>query len=150
MRRADRVGGLVLLLFAVGYSAGALRYPYWGANGPGSGFLPVWLGLGMAILALLLLVGATRRRDPGEPWLPTGQALKRLIAVLGATALFTVLLTVVGMILGVGLFMLGVLRFLEGYAWRVAVGVAVATALLTYLIFTYWLAVAFPIGALGF
>lgn len=150
MRRADRVGALLLLVFSAGYVAVGRHYPYWGPNGPGSGFLPLWLGGAMAILAVLLLVEAARRREPGEPWLPTGPALRRLAWVLGATVLFIALLNVLGMILGVALFMVGVLRLLEGYPWRVAGGVAVGTAAVTYLVFTYWLRVPFPIGVLGF
>jgi hypothetical protein len=41
MRRADQVSGALLLVFAVGFVAGAREYPYWTPNGPGSGFLPL-------------------------------------------------------------------------------------------------------------
>lgn len=151
MRRADQVGGLVLLVFAVGFSATAARqYPYWGANGPGSGFLPFWLGVAMAVLAVLLFAGATRSRVAGDPWLPRGHGLVRLAVVLFATALFIALLKVVGMVLGGALFLTALLRFVERYPWRVTLGVAAGTAVLNYLVFTYWLQVPFPVGVLGF
>ena len=151
MRRADQIGGLVLLLFAVGYAAGALReYTYWGPNGPGSGFLPFWLGLAMAILAFLLFVGASRRGAPDGRWLPEGAGLKKLYVVVGATAVFVAALNVVGMILGSALFLVGILRFLERYPWHHTVGIAAGTAVLNYLVFTYWLRVPLPVGVLGF
>ena len=64
-----------MLALAVAFSAGALKYyAYWGENGPGPAFLPFWLGLVMAALAAMLLVGALRSADPGPAWLPSGEA----------------------------------------------------------------------------
>jgi hypothetical protein len=151
LRRADRIAGAALLALAVGFSAGALKYyTYWGPGGPGSGFLPFWLGLAMGALALLLFVGATRSREAGAPWLPAGAGLRRLAVVLAATAAFVALLNVVGMILGTALFLVTLLRFLEGYGWPVTLGVAAATAGINYFVFTYWLRVPFPVSVLGF
>jgi hypothetical protein len=59
-------------------------------------------------------------------------------------------LPVVGMISGTALFLVGVLRFLERYPWRHSVGIAAATTLANYLVFTYWLRVPFPVSILGF
>ncbi|MET0485419.1 MAG: tripartite tricarboxylate transporter TctB family protein [Candidatus Rokuibacteriota bacterium] len=151
MRRADQIGAVLLLLFGVAYAATAAKsYTYWGANGPGSGFFPFWLGVAMAILATLFLIGATRSPGPGEAWLPSGHGLIRLAAVVGATVLFVVLLPILGMTLATALFLLGLLRFLEGHAWPVSLGVAVVTAMGNWAIFAWWLQVPFPIGVLGF
>jgi hypothetical protein len=151
MRRTDQVGGLVLLVFAIAFSATAARhYPYWGANGPGSGFLPFWLGVAMAVLAVLLFIGATRSRVAGDPWLPRGHGLARLIVVLLATAVFIALLKVLGMVLGGALFLVTLLRFVERHSWRLTLGVAAGSGVLNYLVFTYWLRVPFPEGPLGF
>jgi hypothetical protein len=151
VRRADQVAGLVLLALAIGYTVVALRaYPYWGATGPGSGFLPVWLGVAMGILALLLFIGASRAGTPGARWLPERGGLLKLGWVLAATVLFAALLDVVGMVLGSGLFLIGILHFLEGYRWLPSLGIAAATALVNYVVFTYWLQVPFPVSVLGF
>jgi putative tricarboxylic transport membrane protein len=151
VRRADQVAGLGLLVFAVGYAGAALRwYPYRGDIGPGPGFLPVWLGVAMAVLATLLFVGATRSREAGGAWLPGGKGLARLLVVFGATALFTALLDVIGMISGTALFLIGILRFLEGYPWGQTLAIAVGIAALNFVVFTYWLQVPFPVGVLGF
>jgi putative tricarboxylic transport membrane protein len=150
MRRADQVSGALLLVFGAAFAVGARQYPYWTPNGPGSGFLPVWLGLTMAVLAAALLVGATRRTEPGEAWLPGGRATVRLVVVIVSTALFIALMPVLGMTLGTGLFLVGLLRFLEGHRWVTALGVAVATSFANWLVFVYWLNVPFPVGALGF
>jgi putative tricarboxylic transport membrane protein len=149
-RRTDQVTGLALLAFAVGYVAVAFRsYPYRSDTGPGSGFLPVWLGIAMAVLALLLVVRASRAGAAGDRWLPAGKGLVRLLVVVAAAALFVALMDVVGMVLGSALFLLGLLRFLERYPWPWAIGIAAGVALANYAVFTYWLRVPFPTSLLG-
>ena len=151
MRPADRVAAVALLALSVWFAGVALaRYTYWSPTGPGSGFLPVWLAAAMAVLAVVLLVQAARAPGPGPAWLPDRRGLARLLAVLAATAALIALMHVVGMVLGTALFLLVLLRGLEGYPWRLAVGVAGGTAAVNYLVFTYWLRVPFPTGVLGF
>jgi hypothetical protein len=151
MRRADLVTGLVLLVSGVGYAAVAWRhYPYWSPTGPGSGFLPVWIGAVMAALALLLVVSASRSATvPEARWLPEGRGLVRLVVVVAAIAVFVALMDLIGMILGSAAFLFGILRFLERYPWPWAVGIAVGVAGLIYGVFTYWLQVPFPTSPLG-
>lgn len=151
MRSADRIAGAALLALGVAFSAGALTsYAYWGENGPGPAFLPFWLGLAMALLATLLLVGAVRSNDRGESWLPRGDGLRRLLLVFGISAAFVALLNVLGMALGTVLFLVVLLRGLDRQPWHVTVIVSLAVAVVNYLIFTYWLRVPMPVGLLGF
>ena len=151
MRNADRIAGAALLAFAVAFSAGALKfYGYSAPDGPGSGFLPFWLGVIMAVLAATLLVGALRSPDPGAAWLPRGDGLRRLVVVLGITFAFVALLKVVGMILGTALFLVVLMRILDRTAWPLTLTVAVVTAGINYLVFTYWLKVPFPLSVFGF
>ena len=151
MRLTDRIAAVLLLAFGAGYTLTAMRsYTYWGAHGPGSGFFPFWLGVVLIILATLLLIGALRQSEPGPSWLPHGYGLVRLVAVIGAVALFIVLLPVLGMTLSTGLFLFGLLYFLEGHRWTLALGVAAATSIGNWAIFSRWLQVPFPVGVLGF
>ncbi len=151
MRRADRIAGAVLLALAVAFSAGALKsYTYAGPGGPGSAFVPFWLGLLMAVLAAMLLAGALRAPDAGPEWLPRGEGLRRLLLVLGVTIALVALLKVLGMILGTVLFLIVLLRRLDRIPWPLTLSVAAATAGLNYLVFTHWLRVPFPVGVLGF
>ena len=151
MRRADQVTGILLLVLSVWFGGVALqRYTYWAPTGPSSGFLPVWLAVAMAGLAVVLVAKATRSPDAGPVWIPDRRGLARLAAVVGATAAFIALMPVVGMILGSALFIVGLLRGLEDYSWGASVAVGVGAAAVNYLVFTYWLGVPFPIGMLGF
>jgi hypothetical protein len=151
VRRADRIAGAVLLALSLAFSAGALKfYTYTGPGGPGSAFLPFWLGLLMAALATMLLVGALRSPDSGPEWLPRGEGRRRLLLVLGVTIALVALLKVLGMNLGTVLFLIVLLRVLDRTPWPLTLAVAGLTAGLNYLVFTHWLRVPFPVGVLGF
>jgi putative tricarboxylic transport membrane protein len=151
VRRADLVAGAGLLALGAVFSGMALwKYTYWGPTGPGSGFLPFWLGLAMVALAGSLLIGAWRAREPGVRWLPEGAGLRRLVVVLGVTAGLIMLLKVIGMAVGTVLFLSAILRLVEGMRWRSTLAIAIGAAAFNYLVFTYWLRVPFPVGVLGF
>jgi len=151
VRNADRIAGAALLAFAVAFSAGALKYyTYSGPGGPGSAFLPFWLGVIMAVLAGALLVGALRSRDPGPDWLPRGEGLRRIALVLGVTFAFVALLKFIGMILGTALFLAVLMRVLDRNPWPLTPSVAAATSGLTHLTSTYRLRVPSPVSVFGF
>ena len=151
MRRADRITGAALLALAIAFSAGALKkHDYWAPNGPGPAFLPFWLGLVMAVLATLLLVGALRSKEPGEDWVPRGDGLRRLAVVVGLTIALVAALNLVGMVIGTVLYMVALMRLLDRMPWRLALMVALATAAFVFLVFSFWLKVPLPVGVFGF
>ena len=151
MRSADRIAGAALLALAVAFSAGALKhYAYWGENGPGPAFLPFWLGLVMAVLAAMLLVGALRSGDPGPAWLPSGDGLRRLALVIGATAAFVALLNVIGMTIGTVLFLVVADALPRSPAVAADDRRRARRRRLNYLVFTRWLHVPLPAGPFGF
>jgi hypothetical protein len=151
VRNADRITAGLLLALAVAFSAGALKYySWWGPGGPGSAFLPFWLGVVMALLALMMLIRNLKEKNPGEAWLPRGEGLTHMLVVLGVTVVFVALLKVVGMILGTAFFLVVLIRYLGRHRWWMTVVIAVAAAGFNYLVFVHWLRVPFPEGMLGF
>jgi cytochrome b561 len=139
VRAADRIVGAALLAIAIAFATFALRqHAYWGESGPGPAFLPFWIGVVMALLATLRLVGAVRSRDPDEPWLPRGEGLQRIAIVLGATTAYVALIGVLGMTLATALFLVALVRWPDRKPWPVAIAVAVAMAALNYVVFTRW------------
>ena len=145
MRGADRVTAALLLAFAVAFSAGALKqYQWWGSGGPGSAFLPFWLGVVMACLAVMMLLRSLREKDPGEAWFPRGGGLRDMLVVLAATVAFVGLLNVTGMIIGTALYLAVLVRYLGRHRWWVTLAVALGAAGFNWLVFVRWLRVPFP------
>ena len=149
MRSADRITAVLLLAFSVAFSAGALKhYSWWGSGGPGSAFLPFWLGLVMALLALMMLTRSLKEKNAGEAWLPRGEGLRDMLVVLAVTVAFVALLNVTGMIIGTALYLLVLVRFLGRHRWWVTVAIAAAAAGFNWLVFVHWLRVPMPEGML--
>ena len=149
MRSADRVTAALLLAFAVAFSVGALKqYQWWGSGGPGSAFMPFWLGVVMALLALMMLMRSLKEKDAGRAWFPRGEGLRDMLVVLAATVAFVALLNVTGMIIGTALYLACLVRYLGRHRWWVTLAIAVAAALFNWLVFVHWLRVPMPEGML--
>jgi putative tricarboxylic transport membrane protein len=147
VRSADRVTAALLLAFAVAFSVGALKqYQWWGSGGPGPAFMPFWLGLVMALLALVLLLRSLKEQSPGAAWLPRGEGLRDLLVVLAATVAFIALLKVTGMIIGTALYLAFLVRYLGKHRWWVTLAIALAAAGFNWLVFVHWLRVPMPEG----
>jgi putative tricarboxylic transport membrane protein len=149
VRSADRITAALLLAFAVAFSAGALKqYQWWGPGGPGPAFLPFWLGLVMAFLALGMLIRSLKQQYAGEAWLPRGEGLRDMLVVLGVTVAFVALLRVTGMVLGTAIYLVVLVRYLGRHRWWVTLLVAAAAAGFNWLVFVRWLRVPMPEGML--
>jgi hypothetical protein len=147
VRTPDRVTAVLLLAFAVAFSAGALKYyPYSSEGGPGSAFLPFWLGIVMAALAVMMLVRRPRAADAEVDWVPRGEGRKRVLVVIAATAAFVLLLKILGMIVGTALYLAVLMRYLGRHPWWLTVLVSAAAAAVNWLVFAHWLHVPFPEG----
>ena len=144
MGKADRITAALLLAFSAAFAAGALRYyTWWGDSGPGSAFMPFWLALVMGALALGLLL---RTPQDAADWMPGREGAKRVLVVLGVTVVFVGLMQVIGLIVGIALFLAVLMRYLERHPWWLTVIVSVAAAALNWLVFERWLRVPLPQG----
>lgn len=144
MRRVDRITAALLLAFSAAFAAGALKYyTWWGDSGPGSAFLPFWLSLVMGALALALLV---RKPVESAQWMPSREGAMRVLVVLGVTVAFVALMQVIGMVLGIALFLAVLMRYLERHPWWLTVLVAAGAAAFNWLVFEHWLRVPLPQG----
>ena len=149
MHKADRVTAALLLAFAALFAAAALKlYAYSSESGPGSAFLPFWLGVVMAALALLMLVRRPRAAEAGGEWLPEREGRRRVAFVVAVTVAFVALLKPLGMIAATALYLAVVVRFFGKHPWWLALAVAAAAAAFNWLVFAHWLRVPFPEGSL--
>jgi putative tricarboxylic transport membrane protein len=152
-RERDVSSSLFWTLVGVLFCIGGLHYGIRKSGIPGPGFLPFVTGLILVALSLILLVSrlwkASGGDDPkGEP-MPAGQALRRILIVLGALFLFALLLERLGFVLTAFLFMMVLLR-LEPRKWTFIFFTSFGAAAFFYFLFKVLLRVPLPAGFLGF
>jgi hypothetical protein len=152
MRRADQVTAAVLFVGSLVLMWEARKLPPSFTLGPGPEFLPFWLGVLMAGLAVLLFLQAWRRAPArGEPRVFPGlKAFVTIGATLAGLATYILVLEQLGFLLAVGLLTAFLLAVVERQRWTLSLGVAVVNAVLLHTIFRTLLGVSLPKGVLGF
>jgi len=135
-------------LFVI-YEASGL--PYLSEFGPGPGFLPLWLGIGLFVFALLLVLvnllgSASMAEKEPQSWTVIGRALGVWFGLIVAIALLPWL----GFGLSFALLTTFLILVLEGRPPLTAVSAAVALSLGFHLVFALALGVPLPSGPWGF
>lgn len=138
---ADRAGALVLAALGALALAEALRIPdAW----LGARLLPAVVGT-----ALLFLAAAHLALPAVEAAWPDPAGGRRAALVFGLLALYVALLAPLGFLASTGLFVLVLLRVLGRFSWATVIGLAVAVALVSQVVFRRWLGMPLPPGILG-
>lgn len=149
-KSGDIVSGAVLAGLGIFIISEARRWEYLGPDGPGPGFFPLWYGVGMVALALLL-VGMSLRQGARESGKPVNwREVSRALTAWAGLALCVGLLKVLGFLLAFGLFTFFLVAVMYRRPLAIALMVSVATSLGFWLLFPLALNVALPVGRLGF
>jgi len=151
MRRADTIFALILLAGAGVMVREALRLPIaWTAIGPGAGFFPFWLSVGVAIQGAIILVRSLRvPAPPGReaPFIDRGAWPPLLIAFLPMVAVILAL-GYLGIYLGGALYLAGYMIFVGRHHWTTVILVSVLLPLALFFIFERWFLMPMPKGLL--
>lgn len=146
MNRADLGSGLFWAALAVYLCYAGWSLELGSVHDPGSGFMIFWVGVIMLLLALIVVVGAVRRR-PGEgPQLAWGARWTKVVMVVVLLVAYAWALSWLGFIGTTFLLLIVLFKFVEPQRWSVAVGGAVASALIAYAVFHLWLGAQLPAG----
>jgi putative tricarboxylic transport membrane protein len=151
LKNGDVVSGAVLAALGVYVVLEARQWEYLGPDGPGPGFFPLWYGIGLVALSIVLIAMHVRRAPAPQAAAADGAARKgrALAAWLGLVACVA-LLKPLGFLISFALFSLFLVRFLYGQSLAKSVAVAAGGSLGFYLIFDLALNVSLPSGVLGF
>ncbi len=120
-------------------------------GGLGPGFLPLWVGAGVLLLAIGQLVAALR--EPGvigdkSAW-PGRESILRVGYMLLALAVYVFLSDVIGFLLSTWLYLAVGMKLLAPYRWWAIVAGSLVASIATTAIFRMWLTMPLPTGFVG-
>jgi len=147
--KGDVISGAVLAALGAYIVSEAWRWDYSTAEGPGPGFFPIWYGIAMVVLSIVLVVRSGLSAAPAEKtvdWPGIGRAL----TVWAAFAVCVALMKPLGLLIALALLTLFVVAVMYGQSLKVALAVAVGNAAGFYLVFGLALQLNLPAGPLGF
>jgi putative tricarboxylic transport membrane protein len=139
--KADFWSGLALAGLGAYIIAQAWSWEYLGQDGPGPGFFPVWYGIAMAALSLLLVFSSIR--NPGSDvisWSGAGRAF----SAWAALALSVAALKLVGFLVSFAALSFFIVAVMYRRPWWVAAVVGIAGAAAFYAVFALALDVKLP------
>lgn len=151
INRGDVISGAVLAGLGAYIIVESRQWDYISIEGPGPGFFPMWYGIVMVALSLLLIVtsfagdsGIARRKVIN--WGEIGNALLTWLAFVICVGLLNVL----GFLLAFALLTFFIVAVMYRRPLKAALMTAVACAAGFYLVFPLALNVSLPVGRLGF
>ncbi len=150
----DRSIPLCLLIIGIGFIFYSAKYPIGSLTNPGVGFFPILIAAGLVGLAAASLWG--RHRAPANlRRLPGGGAVAeesiwagRTYGVIATLIAFAAVHAVLGFWVSVWAAMGFLLRIAGVPSWKRALLGGGITALVSYLVFEYYLGAIFPEGLL--
>ena len=145
---ANLIGGVAFFFLGVATITFAwLDLPYTADFSPGPGFLPLWLGIGLTIFSIPVIITELRNKDKsGKLFLPeTVKCVKVLILIV---AVF-LLLPVFGFSAGLALITAGGMRLMGKHSWGSCMVTVIVTAVCIHYLFGQWLSISLPQGMIG-
>jgi putative tricarboxylic transport membrane protein len=143
----DRAVGVGMALVGlIGVALGSQLREGTATGGPGARFLPVLLGLIVAVLGagIALRPGASEVGDA-----PAAGGAGRVAWTLGALAAYVLVLEPLGFLLATAPFLVVLFLAYGERRWPVVLAVALGATGATYALFALWLGVPLPRGVLG-
>ena len=147
--QGDVVSGAVLAALGAYIVSEAWQWNYSSPEGPGPGFFPMWYGMLMMVLSLMLVVRAVLQPGAAKKpvdWHGVGRALTVWAVFTASIALMKLL----GFLIAFGLLTLFVVAVVYGRPLKVAIAAAAGNMAGFYLVFTLALQLNLPAGPLGF
>ncbi len=140
---SDFWSGLALGALGGYIIATASGWEYLGPEGPGPGFFPLWYGIAMLALAIMLVITNVRKKTTAENPLDWSE-IRRALGAWLALAASLAALKLVGFVVAFAALTFFIVAVMYRRPLRVAATVALATAAGFYLLFPLALGVPLP------
>jgi len=148
LRNGDVLSAAVLAALGVYILVASSGWSYYGEDGPGPAFFPVWYGVAMIVLSLALIVITIAKQPKAEQ--PDWQGVGRALITWAAFAVCAALMGWLGFLVSFAILTFFMITFVFRQPPLKAGIVAVLAALGFYLVFPFALSVPLPTGVFGF
>ena len=117
----------------------------------GSGFLPFWYGLLIAVMAVFLIINTLRGKyDNSKSVLPDREELRNMLVLLAIVIGTIIFMPTLGMNICIFIYLLLTMKLVEKQPWKLTILTAVIGTIVLYLVFAVAFKINFPVGILGF
>jgi putative tricarboxylic transport membrane protein len=146
--KGNLIAGACLAAFGLYVISVATKLPYVSEVGPGPGFFPLWLGIGLVVFgSCLVLSSLTKESASNSPtWRATGRALAGWFGLMVAIALFGW----IGFSVSFVVLTVFLIVALDRRPLLLSLGVAIGLAVAFHLLFVIALDVSLPSSRWGF
>jgi hypothetical protein len=124
-----------------------LDLPYTSDFSPGPGFLPLWLGFGLVICSVPVMIAEFRNRKRSEKLFRPETVKCAKVLILIVTVFL--LLPVFGFSSGLALITAGGMRLMGKHGWGFCAAIVIVTAVSIHYLFGQWLGIPLPKGMVG-
>ena len=120
----------------------------WGADGPGAGYFPFYIGVILCISGVGVLYQALAGKVKNTEVFVDGESFKRVLSVLLPAAVYVGFIQVLGIYVASALYIALFMIILGKYSWLKSAIIAVAVNTLFFMMFEVWFKVPLHKGSL--
>jgi hypothetical protein len=143
VRQKDFASGLLYIVLGIAFATVSYGYRMGTASRMGPGYFPFWLGVLMAVIGAMVLLGSIRsatKPETMERW-----ALRPLFIILGSVVIFGLLLETLGLVLSLIVLVVGSSLASHEFTWRATLINALVLVVFSLVVFVYALSLQFPV-----
>jgi putative tricarboxylic transport membrane protein len=150
--KKDVISGLCLFSLGLALALLCFRLSVW-RSGPQEGFFPLVIAIIIIGLSLLLIIQSVLLRDQEKEDVSATKEgkthLSRVLSYIIATLLYGILMESIGFLIGSALLLVFILKVVEKRSWKVTIVLGLASVLISYILFDYFLGVPLPKGLIN-
>ncbi|MCE5263290.1 MAG: tripartite tricarboxylate transporter TctB family protein [Deltaproteobacteria bacterium] len=147
---AEFIGAWAVLLFGIFITAFSLQYEFYSEFGPGPGFLPLLLGIGILIGGVIEVVKVFRAKSKTKFGVFLTPRSKVGFQMLILIVVGFLLIPVLGISIALSLCTAAAMRIIGKHKLSTCALTAVGSAIGIFFIFGQWLEIPLPRGMIGF
>ena len=149
MHRADAGSAVFWMAVGAGVAYAGYDLGLGSVQDPGAGFILFWVGLGILALAVAVLAAAATSAPAAAEAAAPGGRRSKVALVLLALVVYAYALPHLGFVVTTTMVLIFLFKIVEPQRWPVAIGGALASAVMAYVLFKVWLGAQLPAGPFG-